>query len=73
MVKFLDLRSLYGLSDPDLDCLLNDRISFTRFRGFPDEIPDPTTIRLFRERLAESGMDKVIWAELQRQLDEKGL
>lgn len=27
----------------------------------------------FRERLAETGTDRLIWEELQRQLDEKGL
>lgn len=35
--------------------------------------PDATTVWLFRERLAESGRDRAIWEELQRQLDGKGL
>jgi len=73
MAKLLGLRSWYGLSNPDLERPANDRISFTRFLGFPDVIPDATLIRLFRERLEESGRDRVIWAELQRQLDEKDL
>jgi IS5 family transposase len=50
-----------------------DRISFQRFLGYPDPVPDSTTIWLFRERLAETGKDMEVWDELQRQLDEKGL
>ena len=73
MVKLLVLQSWYGLSDPELERQANDRISFRSFLGFPDAVPDSTTVWLFRERLAESGRDRAIWEELQRQLDEKGL
>jgi len=73
MVKMLVLQQWYGLSDPELERQTNDRISFHRFLGFPDAVPDATTVWLFRERLAESGRDKLVWQELQRQLDEKGL
>jgi IS5 family transposase len=73
MVKMLVLQEWYGLSDPELERQANDRISFRRFLGFPGEIPDATTVWLFRERLAETGKDRELWAELQRQLDEKGL
>ena len=52
---------------------MNDRISFRKFLGFPDLIPDRSTIWLFRERLVKTGKDDQIWEELQRQLDEKGL
>ena len=48
-----------------------DRLSFRRPLGYPERVPDSTTICLFRERFAETGKDKVIWAERQRQLDEK--
>ena len=50
-----------------------DRISFQRFLGYPDPVPDSTTIWLFRERLVETGRDLEVWGELQRQLDAKGL
>jgi IS5 family transposase len=73
MVKLLVIQAWYGLSDPELERQVNDRISFHRFLGFPGEIPDATTVWLFRERLAETGRDKAVWEELQRQLDEKGL
>jgi len=73
MVKMLVLQQWYGLSDPELERQANDRISFRRFLGFPREIPDATTVWLFRERLAETGRDRMVWEELQRQLDRKGL
>jgi IS5 family transposase len=73
MVKMLVLQQWYGLSDPELERQAADRISFRRFLGYPGSIPDATTVWLLRERLAESGRDKAVWAELQRQLDEKGL
>jgi IS5 family transposase len=48
-------------------------VSFMNFLGFPETIPDSTTIWLFRERLNEKGKIGAIWQELQRQLDAKGL
>jgi len=73
MVKMLALQEWYGLSDEEVEHQANDRISFRRFLGYPDVMPDSTTVWLFRERLAETGKDREVWAELQRQLDEKGL
>ena len=43
------------------------------FLGFPHPIPDSRTVWLFKERIAKTGKDKVVWAELQRQLDSMGL
>jgi IS5 family transposase len=73
MVKMLVLQAWYGLSDPELERQVDDRLSFQRFLGFPEKAPDYSTVWSFRERLAESGRDKLVWEELQRQLDEKGL
>jgi len=73
MVKLLVLQSWYGLSDPELERQVDDRLSFQRFLGFPEKAPDYSTVWQFRERLAETGRDRRVWAELQRQLDEKGL
>jgi len=73
MVKLLVLQQWYGLSDPELERQATDRISFRRFLGFPKAIPDSTTAWLFRERLAETGRDRLVWEELQHQLDGKGL
>jgi IS5 family transposase len=73
MVKMLVLQQWYGLSDPELERQVVDRLSFQRFLGFPETLPDYSTVWQFRERLAESGRDRLIWEELQRQLDAKGL
>jgi len=73
MVKLLVLQQWYGLSDPELERQVDDRISFQRFLGFPEKAPDYSTVWRFRERLAETGRDRLVWAELQRQLDEKRL
>lgn len=73
MIKMLVLQQWHGLSDPELERQVNDRISFRKFLGFPDEIADRSTIWLFRERLAKTGKDELISEELQRQLDGKGL
>jgi len=73
IVKLLVLQAWYGLSDPELERQATDRISFRRFLGYPESISDSTTVWLLKERLAETGRDRLLWAELQRQLDEKGL
>ena len=72
MIKILVLQEWHGLSDPELERQITDRISFRKFLGFPDTIPDYSTIWIFRERLIKSGKDRKIWQELQRQLDAKG-
>lgn len=73
MIKILILQEWHGLSDPELERQITDRISFRKFLGFPNTIPDFTTVWAFRERLSKTGRDKKIWQELQRQLDSKGL
>jgi len=73
MLKVLLLQQWYNLSDNEAEKQIADRISFMKFLGFPKSIPDSRTIWLFRERLKETGKDKTIWKELQRQLDAKGL
>jgi IS5 family transposase len=73
MLKILLLQQWYGLSDVEAERQIADRISFMKFLGYPDSIPDSRTIWLFRERLALTGKDKLIWEELQRQLDARGL
>ena len=73
MVKMLVLQAWYGLSDPELERQANDRISFHKFLGFPERIPDRATVWAFRERLIDTGRDERIWEELQRQIDTKGL
>ena len=73
MFKILILQKWYGLSDLEVERQMDDRISFMAFLGFPDPFPDSRTIWLFKQRIAESGKDELVWAELQRQLDTMGL
>jgi IS5 family transposase len=73
MVKLLVLQSMYGLSDPELERLANDRISFLKFLGFPEKIPDQSTIWYFRERLIKHKKLDLIWEELRRQENVLGL
>jgi transposase, IS5 family len=73
MVKLLVLQAWYGLSDPELERQASIRIDFMHFLGYPEKAPDYSTVWRFRERLAETGRDRLVWAELQRQLDAKGL
>ena len=73
MFKILILQQWFGLNDLEVERQIADRISFMSFLDFPNLPPDSRTIWLFKERMAETGMDKAVWAELQRQLDAMGL
>ena len=72
MIKMHILAGWYGLSDYELELLATDRVSFRHFLGYPEKIPDRSTIWKFREDLAKNGKIHLIWEELQRQLEEKG-
>ena len=72
VVRAMLLQSWYNLSDEEVEFQCNDRLSFRNFLGFPDSVPDFTTIWKIRERLVIAGKDRQIWDELQRQLDAKG-
>ena len=73
MIKMLVLQAWHGLSDPELERQVADRLSFQKFLGFPKVIPDYSTVWYFRERLAKTGKDKEVWKMLQLQLDVLGL
>jgi transposase, IS5 family len=72
LAKCLVLQSCYNLADEELEYQIADRLSFQRFLGFPENIPDYSTIWYCRERLTESKQLGKIWDELQRQLDANG-
>jgi len=72
LLKSLVLQSWYNLSDEELEVQIADRLSFRQFLGFPESIPDYSTIWKFRERLTQTKLKDKLWDELQRQLDEKG-
>ena len=73
MLKMIILQQWHGLSDPELEKQATDRISFRKFLGFPNKIPDRSTVWDFKERISKTGKESAIWDEMQRQLDAKGL
>jgi len=75
MFKVVLLQRWYGLSDPQMEEALFDRMSFLGFVGLSveDETPDHTTIWRFRQKLVADGLIERLFAELSRQLDGHGI
>lgn len=75
LFKALLLQRWHDLSDEKLEENLSDRLSFLRFCGLSlgDDVPDHSTFWRFRERLAKAGLIDPLFAELQRQLEDKGV
>lgn len=75
LVKALFLESWYGLSDPELEEQVLDRVSFQRFLGVRNrtDIPDETTVCRFRGKLAELHAEKELFEVVQGMIDEHGL
>ncbi len=75
MVRALLLAQWYCLSDPELEESIADRLSFRRFVGLSmqDKVPDETTLCRFRNGLAKLGLAKLLFVEVNRQLEAKGL
>jgi IS5 family transposase len=75
LMRCLLLQQWYGLSDPGLEEALSDRLSFRRFVGLAlaDPVPDHSTLSRFRSELTRRGLDAPLLAELNRQLDARGL
>ena len=75
MVKCLMLQKWFGLSDPQLEEMLKDRLSFRRFVGLSlnDRTPDETTFVRFRARLRESGQGRTLFDEVVKHLESKGV
>lgn len=63
MLKIVMLQKWFGLSDPMVEGMLRDRISFRRFVGLTMTAPgvDETTIVKFRNRLREHGLISVLF------------
>ncbi len=74
-LKLLLLQQWYNLSDEGLEAAVDDRLSFRRFAGLPlaESVPDHSSIWRFREQLARRGLAERVLAEINRQLDAKGL
>lgn len=75
LLKCLLLQQWYRLSDPGLEEALSDRLSFRRFVGLAlaDAVPDHSTLSRFRSELSRRAVADLLLAELNRQLEAKGL
>jgi IS5 family transposase len=75
MLKVLFIQKCFGLSDPMVEEMLKDRISFRRFVGlsFDDKTPDHSTISTFRKRLREHGHGSTLFDKTLEILRDKGL
>ena len=72
-LKCLFLQSWYNISDEELEFQINDRFSFQEFLGFPENIPDHSTIWRFKEYLQETNLSDKVWNELQRQISLRNI
>ncbi len=73
MLKMLVLQRFYSVSDQELEYQIADRVSFQKFLGFPNIIPDYSTVWNFREYLSETNLTDLVWDELKLQMKEKGI
>ena len=75
LFKMSLLQHCYGLSDPQCEELVGDRLSWRRFvgLGLQDAVPDETTLVNFRKRLRQHGQHEKLLVLVNRQLEQKGL
>jgi IS5 family transposase len=75
LLRCVLLQQWYGLSDPGLEEALSDRLSFRHFVGLSlsDPVPDHSTLSRFRKVLVEQQLGERLLAEVNRQLEAKGL
>lgn len=74
MFKMLVLQHLYNLADEGIEYQVRDRLSFMRFLGLQleDRVPDAKTVWLFRERLKDLKLTKVLFDLFHEQLAAQG-
>ena len=68
------LQHLYGLSDPQVEEQIKDRLSFLKFIQLDahETVPDETTICRFRRRLIECELHEKLLELLNEQLEARG-
>src|SRR5271170_348705 len=66
LFKAVLLGAWHGLSDPELEAGLGDRLSFRRFAGLALDaaVPDHSTLWRFREELRRRGLEAAAFAEV---------
>jgi IS5 family transposase len=74
LLRVMILQHLYGLSDPQAEEQLKDRLSFQKFVQLDthEAVPDETTICRFRQRLIECGLHEELLGLLNAQLETRG-
>lgn len=74
LLRVMILQHLYGLSDPQAEIQINDRLSFQKFLQLDthEAVPDETTLCRFRQRLIECGLHEQLLALLNTQLEARG-
>src|SRR5580704_726369 len=75
LFKMSLLQHCYGLSDPQCEELVGDRLSWRRFVGLSlsAAVPDETTLVRFRARLIEHGLQQQLLQQINAQLEQRGL
>jgi transposase, IS5 family len=75
LFKMSLLQHCYGLSDPQCEEQVGDRLSWRRFvgLGLQEAVPDETTLVNFRKRLRQYGLHEQLLGLVNRQLGQKGL
>ena len=74
LLRVMILQHLYGLSDPQAEEQMRDRLSFQKFvqLGAQEAVPDETTICRFRQRLIECGLHEELLGLFNTQLEARG-
>lgn len=75
LFKAVLLGAWHGLGDPELEAALADRLSFRRFAGLAldEAVPDHSTLWRFRDQLRRLDLADGLFAEVNRQLERRGL
>src|SRR5476649_155448 len=74
LLRVMLLQHLYGLSDPQAEAQLGDRLSFQKFVGLRagEAVPDETAICRFRQRMIAAGLHERLLEFLNTQLAAAG-
>jgi IS5 family transposase len=74
LLRIMILQHLYGLSDPQAEEQIQDRLSFQRFVQLDahETVPDETTICRFRQRLIDCKLHEQLLTLLNAQLEARG-
>jgi IS5 family transposase len=74
LFKLLVLQKLFNISDEELEYQVIDRFSFMEFLGLSlaDEVPDATTVWLFRQQLTNAGLVTKLFDQFESYLQGHG-